>query len=59
MDLDQPWLSRPHLQTFTEVINEKGAALQNCWGLIDRTVRPISPQGNNQQALYNSHMQVY
>ena len=30
MDLDQPWLSRPRLQTFTEVINEKGAALQNC-----------------------------
>ena len=24
MDLDQPWLSRPHLQTFPEVINEKG-----------------------------------
>jgi len=59
MDLDQPWLSRPHLQTFTEVINEKGAALQNCWGFIDGTVRPISRPGRNQRVLYNGHKKVH
>jgi len=38
LDLNQPLLCRPHLQTFTEAINVKGAALQNCWGFIDGTV---------------------
>ena len=38
LGLDQPWLSRPHLQTFAEVINEKGGALQNCWGFTDGTL---------------------
>ena len=55
LDLNQPWLSRPHLQTFTEVIKEKGAVLQNCWGFIDGTVRPISRPGRNQRVRYNGH----
>ena len=46
LDLNQPWLSRPHLQTFTEVIKEKGAALQNCWGFIERV-------------MYNGHKKVH
>ena len=58
-DLDQPWLSRPHLQTFAEVIKEKGAALQNCWGFIDGTVRPISRPGRNQRVMYNGHKKVH
>ena len=59
LDLNQPWLSRPHLQTFTEVIKEKGAALQNCWGFIDGTVRPISRPGRNQRVMYNGHKKVH
>ena len=58
-DLDQPWLSRPHLQAFAEVIKEKGAALQNCWGFIDGTVRPISRPGRNQRVMYNGHKKVH
>ena len=59
LDLNQPWLSRPHLQTFTEVIKEKGAALQNCWGFIDGTLRPISRPGRNQRVMYNGHKKVH
>ena len=59
MDLGQLWLSLPHLQTFTEVIKEKGAALQNCWSFIDETVRPISRPGRNQRVLYNGHKTVH
>ena len=59
LDLNQPWLSSQHLQTFTEVINEKGAALQNCWGFIDGTVRPICRPGRNQRVMYNGHKKVH
>ena len=59
LDLDQPWLSRPQLETFTEVIGQKGAALKNCWGFIDGTVRPISRRGRNQRVMYNGHEKVH
>jgi hypothetical protein len=34
-------LSPENLQIYTEAIHEKGAPLENCFGFIDRTVRPI------------------
>ena len=41
-DLNQPWLSPANLQQFAEVIHHrKGGALQNCWGFVDGTVRPV------------------
>ena len=43
------------MQTFTEVMKEKGAALQNCWGLIDGIVRHISRPGRNQRVMYIGH----
>ena len=39
--MNQPWLSRENLRRFADVIHAKGAALDNCWGLVDGTVRPI------------------
>ena len=59
LDLNPPWSSCPHLQTFTEVINEKGAGLQNCWGFIDGTVRPISRPGRKQRVMYSGHKKVH
>ncbi|XP_068692273.1 uncharacterized protein [Montipora foliosa] len=43
---DQPWLS-------------SGAALDNCWGFIDGTVRPVCRPGLNQRVLYNGHKRVH
>ncbi|CAB3997309.1 Hypothetical predicted protein [Paramuricea clavata] len=40
-DLDQPWLSPENLQLYATAIHNKGAALDNCWGFVDGTVRPI------------------
>ena len=59
LDLDQPWISRPLLQTFTEVIREKGADLKKVWGFIDGTIRPIFRPGKKKtvydvQRLYES-----
>ena len=58
-DLNQPWLSQQNLQLFANAIHAKGAALDNCWGFIDGTVRPISSPKRNQLAMYNGHKRVH
>ena len=37
----------------------KGAALNNCCGFIDGTVRPISRPGKHQSLVYNGHKKVH
>ena len=37
----------------------KGAALHNCFGFIDGTVRPISRPMSNQRVVYNGHKRVH
>ena len=51
-DLNQPWLSRQNLQLFANAIHAKGAALDNCWGFIDGTVRPISSPNNGNKRVH-------
>lgn len=46
--MNQAWLPPPNLQIFVDIINEKGAPLNNCWGFVDRTLRVISRPGENQ-----------
>jgi len=41
-------LSPPMLQEYADVIHAKGALLNNCFGFIDGTVRPISRPGQHQ-----------
>ena len=47
------------MQTFADAIHQKGAALDNCWGFIDGTVRPISRPKQNQQVVYNGLKRVH
>ena len=54
-NLNQPWLSPQCLQGFCNTIRQKGAALSNCWGFVDGTVRPISRLNESQKILYNGH----
>ena len=56
---EQPWLDNPKLESFAETIHLKGAALRNCWGFIDGTVRPISRPGRHQRVVYNGHKKVH
>ena len=49
--LEQPWLSRHYLQLFAAAIHNKGAALDNCWGFVDGTVRPICRPKQHQRAV--------
>ena len=58
-NLDQPWLSRANLKAYADAIHQTGAALDNCWGFIDGTVRPICRPKQNQRAVYNGHKRVH
>ena len=48
-----------NLQKFAEVIHNASAPLSNCWGFVDRTVRPICRPGTLQRTLYNGHKRVH
>jgi hypothetical protein len=58
-DLDQPRLQPANLESYAEAIHQKGAALNNCWGFIDGTVRPICRPGEHQRIMYNGHKRVH
>ena len=44
---------------YAAAITARSAPLQNCFGFIDGTVRPIARPGDNQRILYNGHKQVH
>ena len=54
-DLNQPCFSADNLTMFADTIHAKGAALNNTWGFIDGTVRPISRPRIHQRIVYNGH----
>lgn len=47
------------VHVYAEAINRKGAALSNCFGFIDGTVRPICRPGENQRTVYNGHKRIH
>ena len=52
-------LSPPKLLQYAEAIEQAGAALSNCWGFVDGTVRPVCRPNENQRAIYNGHKRVH
>ena len=52
-------LHRQALLQYSQAIRAKGASLNNCFGFIDGTVRPISRPGRNQRIVYNGHKRVH
>ena len=52
-------LSPANLMLYADAIYRSGAALENCWGFIDGTVRPVCRPGENQRAIYNGHKRVH
>ena len=47
------------LEQYADGIHNKGATLQNCFGFIDGTVRPISRPRDNQRRVHNGHKRVH
>ena len=52
-------LSRDKLQVYADAVAGKGAALSNCFGFVDGTVRPICRPGEKQKCVYNGHKRVH
>lgn len=57
--LDQPWLQPLNLEMYADAIYRKGAALDNCWGFVDGTLRQIARPGEHQRVMYNGHKRVH
>ena len=58
-DLNQPWLYRENLKSLSIAVHNKGAALDNCWGFVDGTVRPICKPKHEQGAVCNGHKRAH
>lgn len=52
-------LDPQQLEIYAAAITARGAPLENCFGFIDGTVRPIARPGENQRVLYNGHKRVH
>ena len=52
-------LNPEKLQIYADAIYAKGAALSNCFGFVDGTVRPICRPTKHQHVVYNGHKWVY
>ncbi|XP_014674819.1 PREDICTED: uncharacterized protein LOC106814941 isoform X3 [Priapulus caudatus] len=55
----QQWLRPRHLDEYAQAISNKGAALTNCWGFVDGTVRPVCRPSQHQQVMYNGHKRLH
>ena len=54
--LDLVWLD-PGL--FSQVVHEKVAPLNQCWGLNDNTPRPMARPTRNQKIMYSRHKRTH
>lgn len=52
-------LSPADLQIYGDAVAAKGAALHDCFGFIDGTVRLICRPGEQQRLLYNGHKRLH
>lgn len=52
-------LDTDHLEMYAAAIAARGSPLDNCFGFVDGTVRPIARPGENQRILYNGHKRVH
>ncbi|XP_028415050.1 uncharacterized protein LOC114538135 [Dendronephthya gigantea] len=56
---NQQILSPENLEIYADAIHAKGAALANCYGFIDGTVRPLCRPGQHQRYVYNGHKRLH
>jgi hypothetical protein len=56
---NQTILNPVKLEQYAAAISWKGAALKNCFGFIDGTVRSICRPGKNERIVYNGHKRVH
>ena len=57
-EFNLPFLTPIKLEEYCRAIKRKGAALDNCFGFIDGTVRPVCRPTVNQR-MYNGHKKIH
>ena len=57
--MQQPMLRPSELERYAKAIHDKGAAMSNCWGFVDGTVRPIARPSVHQEVMYNGHKRLH
>ena len=58
-DWNEALLSPDKLESYAAAISVKGAALNNCFGFIDGTVRPICGPKKHHMTVYNGHKRCH
>ena len=53
------WNHEIHSQQALQLYSDAIAALNNCFGFVEGTVRPICRPGEHQRAVYNGHKRVH
>ena len=56
---NQPFLLPQVLERYAQIIHNRGAPLQNCFGFVDGTLCRIARPQNHQRAVYNGHKRVH
>ena len=56
---EQHFLSSGNLYNYAQTVHAHGAPLQNCFGFVDGTVRPIARPKYHQRSVYNGHKRVH
>ena len=49
----------PALEMYARPVPDKGATLQNCFGFINGTVRPIARPDQHQRVMYTGHKRIH
>lgn len=58
-DWNQPILNQQKLEEYADAVYQRGAPLNNCFGFVDGTLRPVSRPMHGQRLLYNGHKRVH
>jgi hypothetical protein len=53
------WLDRNRLQYYAQAVRNRGGAVQNFWGFIDGTARPICRPSVQQENYYSGHKRFH
>ena len=59
-DINAPfWLSNNYLDTYCGAVSRKGSVMNNIWGFIDGTCRPIARPSRYQKVVFSGHHRTH
>ena len=58
-EMNQKFLDQAHLQSYSDAVMACGAPLENCFGFVDGTVRPLCRPIELQREVWNGHKRCH